>query len=102
MLTAVDLLEKIKKNLENFNAAVTVNNQEITFKKFISSKIENEEIVLFDEVIASSNTTYYAEGFQMLSQSMGTFSNITEIGRCPDDKEPYKKSKFITNEYKEG
>ena len=44
MLTAVDVLEKIKKNLENFNAAVTVNNQEITFKKFISSKIENEEI----------------------------------------------------------
>ncbi|WP_406022268.1 hypothetical protein, partial [Succinivibrio sp.] len=79
MLTAVDLIEKIKTNLEKINASVTVNNHEITFKKFISSNIENEEIVLFDEVIASSNTTYYAEGFQMLSQSMGTFSNITEI-----------------------
>lgn len=102
MLTAVELLEKIKTNLEGFNASVTINNQELTFKKFLSSKIENEEINLFDEIIASENTSYYAEGFQMLSQSMGTFSKVTEIGRCPDDKEPYKKSEFLNNDYKEG
>lgn len=50
---------------------------------------KTNELVLFDVRVPSS-TKFYAEGFQMLSQTEGTLENPVSIGRCPDDRMPYE------------
>lgn len=51
----------------------------------------SRELVLFD-ILVPPSTKFYAEGFQMLSQTEGTLDNPVSIGRCPDDRMPYERN----------
>lgn len=53
------------------------------------------EFVIFDGVIANSDTQFWSEGYQMLSSYEGSFANPRCIARCPDNSDPYR----ITNDY---
>lgn len=59
---------------------------------FTKDDIKNGELTIFKGKVAASDTKIFSEGFQMLSIVSGTFSDVTNLSRCPDDREPYVKA----------
>ncbi len=77
----------------------TLKDQDIAYKeldtneyqlvKVIIPTIFSDNILIFEGKVGSFDTPFYSEGFQMLSQTGGTFGSPKAIGRCPDDEPPY-------------
>ncbi len=47
-------------------------------------------VLLFDGIVATGETFFWSEGFQMLSAYQGTFKAPYNIARCPDNGESYR------------
>ncbi len=71
---------------------------EVQIRKLITTQGYEGVLPILEGKVANSDTPLLAEGFQMLSLTGGTFGNIKNIGRCPDDKAPYSKEE--RNDYK--
>ena len=59
--------------------------------KFHKDDVINGDLILFEGRIANGESKIFSEGFQMLSIVTGTFNNVANVSRCPDDREPYVK-----------
>ena len=57
--------------------------------KFHKDDVINGDLILFEGRIANGESKIFSEGFQMLSIVTGTFNNVANVSRCPDDREPY-------------
>lgn len=86
-----DFIKALKTTLCSSDIALIKKGDEYIFRKVVIPCSFTDDLKIL-EIQLSPNTRYYAEGFQMLSQSHGTFENVVEIGRCPDDREPYDKN----------
>lgn len=84
-------LLKILKDSSNNNSFSIINKgkKEFLFRKLVTDSSFNGSLTVFSGPVASPDDRLYAEGFQMLSQTGGTFKNPENIGRCPDDEPPY-------------
>src|SRR5574344_259560 len=85
-----EFLKALENTLKSSDIAHIKDGHEYLFRKVITPCVFEDDLKIL-EIQLSPNTRFYAEGFQMLSQSHGTFENVVEIGRCPDDREPYEK-----------
>lgn len=95
-------LLKILKDSSN-NCSFSIINKgknEYLIRKLVTTYDFTGNLHLFSGKVAAPDDKLYAEGFQMLSQTGGTFKNIENIGRCPDDEPPYS-HKNRNPEYKE-
>lgn len=95
-------LLKILKDSSN-NCSFSIINKgknEFLIRKLVTTYDFTGSLHLFSGKVAAPDDKLYAEGFQMLSQTGGTFKNIENIGRCPDDEPPYS-HKNRNPEYKE-
>ena len=68
--------------------------------KFHKDDVINGDLILFEGRIANGESKIFSEGFQMLSIVTGTFNNVANVSRCPDDREPYVKK--VVKESREG
>lgn len=84
-------LLKILKDSSNNSSFSIINKgkKEFLFRKLVTDSSFNGSLTVFSGPVASPDDRLYAEGFQMLSQTGGTFKNPENIGRCPDDEPPY-------------
>lgn len=95
-------LLKILKDSSNFNSfsVISKGDKEYLFRKLVTANDFAGGLTVFSGKVADPDDKLYAEGFQMLSQTGGTFNNPENIGRCPDDEPPYTLHER-TAEYKE-
>ena len=83
------LLECFKSSLKASAISVlSCKNNEYKLVKLITTQESLPSYTIFEGKV-DSLTPFYAEGYQMLSQTCGTFLNPISIGRCPDDEPPY-------------
>ena len=90
MLMTISLLENNLINTANQNGVFVKKQQDqFILKKVVTHEYSLKEYLIFDAKVAPATSRIYAEGFQMLSQTAGTFASPISIARCPDDEPPY-------------
>lgn len=95
------LLKLLKDSSNNCSfSIINKDKNEYLVRKLVTTCDFKGSLTMFSGKVADPDDKLYAEGFQMLSQTGGTFKNIENIGRCPDDEPPYS-HKNSNSEYKE-
>ncbi len=87
------LIEHVREDLNhtmksNDMALISKEPNEYQVRKMVTARIFKKDLLLLNTTLPS-NTSFLAEGYQMLSSMHGTFEHPLNIGRCPDDESPY-------------